>query len=1370
MAVVAVVYAFELDAVRAAYAVAGLVAVTWGLTPTLVAAVGAVALGEYAIAGAAALGVTASLVSRAGAVRAQATIDADALGAIFGELPGSLHAELRGLAGSAPITTTHMVSLAHGHNPAAWSQATRSKPVGGYDGVLVQDPRGGECSQFAAEAVGVGLSLATSIGRELDFDVLAVAAAHVPLSAAEEWCDGQVGETVLHVGHGQIMDAAMEFAKRPGGGHMIERVAKVVSLPDRLVTELSREQRLQLIGGGWVLRLRALVGGSTAMVLVVGIWGEIREFFRALVTTPAASEPVPVPRPEPRPEPTLDELEPAAEPGTRRRRLRPRSWFAPWSGLPPAARVAWLARPLLTVVALPVAVLVDGAAWWEVGVVAAAACVRGLRHPLVALVAAAAATALAPAAGALLLVRLAVGEAVLFGIGAGRPSARRRAGWERIVQARRHLTDAADLGAESVEEATEGMRSVSVTADDDAALERVAVLVGAAWAEARPMVLVRALRLAVRGALSGQWGEEGHASFEGEFRRLFMMEVAGDALARAAACIAAAGVAAAVFADVTGPFGDGELAGRVTAAAAALVVAVPLSARERRFFSAALVAAIVWLVVGADGAGPLVTGIGAAVLARAARRVTARSLLAGPDSDPHWPPPPGMPRPLRRHWEAAERASHEGRRGLAIELLETLAGDPRARDFESACQGRIALLHLEAGRVDAAATALDQLPEEEPAGAAALAAGTLSAALGDDAAGERHLTRAVATLGERGPLASRARIELAAVRARLGDVAGADEVIRTMRSRTLARRGMAAMIETEVILAAALARGGDRAGARARLDEIEIFDEDDPALREYGRDVVDAFMRAQGLANLLRGRLHLEAGEPVQAEKRLGRAAAALGRPADAGLRATAQVLQGVALARRVSYEKAVEVIRAGLAALEGRRTQLRAGDRRTAMITADEEVYRWALDALTRADRAGIRGAGLVAGTLVESLRKSAISARLRAGPLPPSSKARSLGQELALLEHAGGAEEDVARVRDALGDAYSDEFAAAYLPTPVEPDDLLRAARRHGHVLAFHIPPSGLPGWRVWVAPDGRARVDDIGSVGRSTGHPLHDLARTGAFDGELIYAPWEECEDRWRSLAEELLPEELRSELEAAAAADPPTPILVVPDGILASVPWAGLSVGGRPLVERAAVQLVPTIDLAGAVAPRPSANGGYVLAHRERSQRNGALDVLAERLRVREAKTREAFVEALESREHDGVYVLTHGNEMGLDQRIEFEGSAVLSAAAALSHPWPDWVVFAACLVGRVNPRAGQEPLGLAISCMLGGSSTIVASVVKLTQVSAPRACAELAASLARGEAPAAALRAVQLAHLERDPLVSLADCLGLVCISTRALEL
>ena len=82
----------------------------------------------------------------------------------------------------------------------------------------------------------------------------------------------------------------------------------------------------------------------------------------------------------------------------------------------------------------------------------------------------------------------------------------------------------------------------------------------------------------------------------------------------------------------------------------------------------------------------------------------------------------------------------------------------------------------------------------------------------------------------------------------------------------------------------------------------------------------------------------------------------------------------------------------------------------------------------------------------------------------------------------------------------------------------------------------------------------------------------------------------------------------------------------------------------------------------------------------------------------------------------------GAELDPRQRIDFGDGSTLSAATALGFAWPSWAVFAACLVGRVEQVAGHEPLGLAISCMLRGADTIVASVVELTDDGA-LACGE-----------------------------------------------
>ena len=173
--------------------------------------------------------------------------------------------------------------------------------------------------------------------------------------------------------------------------------------------------------------------------------------------------------------------------------------------------------------------------------------------------------------------------------------------------------------------------------------------------------------------------------------------------------------------------------------------------------------------------------------------------------------------------------------------------------------------------------------------------------------------------------------------------------------------------------------------------------------------------------------------------------------------------------------------------------------------------------------------------------------------------------------------------------------------------------------------------------------------------------------------------------------------------------------------------------------------------------------------------GAADLLATTLAVRRADRRRDFTAALDRGEVDGAYIGTHGELTGLMQRVQFPDGEWLSAAEALRHRWPDWVIFAACVVGRIDPRAGEEPLGLPISCMLGGSSTIIAAVVNITggrsderEPATAKLFADVATALAGGQSPALSLRAAQLRYLKSSPFPTVADGLGAICMSTRVL--
>ncbi len=175
---------------------------------------------------------------------------------------------------------------------------------------------------------------------------------------------------------------------------------------------------------------------------------------------------------------------------------------------------------------------------------------------------------------------------------------------------------------------------------------------------------------------------------------------------------------------------------------------------------------------------------------------------------------------------------------------------------------------------------------------------------------------------------------------------------------------------------------------------------------------------------------------------------------------------------------------------------------------------------------------------------------------------------------------------------------------------------------------------------------------------------------------------------------------------------------------------------------------------------------VVAHLAGGDGAAELAPLRARNGLQVVSSREKFLSALRSELFDGAYMASHGDELGFRQRIEFSDGSTLSAASALGFAWPTWAVFGACLVGRLEQAAGHEPFGLAVSCMLRGADTVVASVVELTDEGA-LACGELSAALAAGRDPARALRDAQRARLDDRTLTTLADGLGLVCISTAA---
>jgi len=1362
LCVLLVVAAVEGDIGRAALIAGSLLLYFGGWLGTVCATIFCAAVGAYAVAALLAAALLARRLGRSAIGRIR--FDPTALAAVVTAMPESAFGPLRAFVGEAPITTRELVRAAHAEGVRRPPALAGEDPgADAYDGPLLPDGRGGGCSQFAAEAVGLATVMAEQLQRPLDAELLGAAAAMVPLSSGAEW-SGTMGIGAEGIGAGLSVEQAVAglsgFTDGPAGGDLMHRVELLERIGPMQQLVHPREQ-LARVGRAGLLGLRMKFAGAYAVALIEVISEGFFDFLRWAARLPGRLLRAPAGLVARRREGRVEKRERIRPPWARRA-------LTPWSEWPRGVRLLWLgARPALVLAAIAAAFAVDGIGVALLALLAAS--VRPLRRRWLAWIAVAAVALVSPAAAVLLGVRALLAEFVLWRLGRGIEGSggASRRGLARVLATRlaavAQLNQLEPVDLEAAKESLE--RAAREDADEEIRLERTVSLIAAAWAEARPLELGRALWSGARGAITGSWAAAGSPD-DGfvVLRRLYLHETALGAAARGGTILLAAVAAASLVPAGADVLGLGVVASRLVGAAAAALIAVPLSAQPRRsYFGAGFAAVIGVVLLGAAAPLPLACGLVGGLLAGAARAQVAGLVLRGRRRWHGWQIPARTPWRLRRHWRVAEAALGAGREAVGMELLRTLAERGGPAELRALALGRVALLEVERGQLETAAATLDVITAEDGAGSQAVgvATGMLSAALGDLRDAERRLRAALDRLDDGSPLARRASLALADALARRGESAEAIELLRGLRGQPLALQGVDSWIESEVAIAAALDSAGAAGAARERLGEMAELSMYDDVIQgtevKPGKRFLERLGRAEARLLVLQGRLALEAGRGQEAEKSLERALALLPAARGGSLWANAQVLHGAAMVSGKERVEAVASIRAGVEELERRRSQLRVADRRTAMIVTDEKTYSLALRSLAHAGRFRIEGAALVGATLIESLRRNAIASAMRFGTLRTDPRAIALAEQLDLVERDHG---EVGALLAGLDDAVSSSYAASYRPTPVTPERLREAARRYGNVLSFFFPPGERRGWRAWIAPDGTAEISEVHLAGAAAEVLLAGEEGDRARE-LLIHSPLAEHATAWTALADALLPQGLRQRLVAAPAGWPER-ILVVPDGPVSLIPWAALRVAEGPLVARAIVQIVPSLELTperGALRPRPT---DQVVAYADRIA--GELEPLAGACEVEPATTRERFVGALRSGRFGGAYLAMHGRESGLRQHVEFADGSTLSAATALAYPWPPWVVFATCLVGRVEQVAGQEPLGLAVSCMLGGAETVLASVLEITDDAAAAVCASLAARLAAARNPAEALREAQLAYLEQHALASAASCLGLVCIS------
>jgi tetratricopeptide (TPR) repeat protein len=237
----------------------------------------------------------------------------------------------------------------------------------------------------------------------------------------------------------------------------------------------------------------------------------------------------------------------------------------------------------------------------------------------------------------------------------------------------------------------------------------------------------------------------------------------------------------------------------------------------------------------------------------------------------------------------------------------------------------------------------------------------------------------------------------------------------------------------------------------------------------------------------------------------------------------------------------------------------------------------------------------------------------------------------------------------------------------------------------------------------------------------------------------------------------------------------PLVVVPTGVLHSVPWSILpSCSGRPVTVSPSATLWhatstrhdpcagdavvgdPVIGDTVAVAAGPGLRGA-------REEASAVAAIHRATALVDDAATVHAVLTALAAA--DVVHLAAHGrlsadNPLFSDLQLA-DGPLVVYDVERLARV-PHTVVLAACESGRSMVCAGDELLGLSATFIRRGAAQLVASVLPIPDAETAPLMIAFHRRLAGGVAPAAALAAAQQDLAGDDP-ATLAAAAGFVCL-------
>ena len=221
----------------------------------------------------------------------------------------------------------------------------------------------------------------------------------------------------------------------------------------------------------------------------------------------------------------------------------------------------------------------------------------------------------------------------------------------------------------------------------------------------------------------------------------------------------------------------------------------------------------------------------------------------------------------------------------------------------------------------------------------------------------------------------------------------------------------------------------------------------------------------------------------------------------------------------------------------------------------------------------------------------------------------------------------------------------------------------------------------------------------------------------------------------------------------------PVVIVPTGALAAVPWSLLpDLRGRPVTVCPSAELWLAAHRAQISGPgdipdpRPVLAAGPRLAHADTEVAAIAKLYPDPLVLTGRNATVAATLQAMDGART--VHLAAHGHhERGnvLFARIDLaDGPLMAYDLQRLSKP-PQRVILSACEVGRADVRTGDELLGFTAALLYAGTSTVISSGTLIPDASAPPLMAALHSAVATGTGPAAAL-ADAMAGGEMSPFV------------------